>query len=176
VAFIDREYRTARDRRHRGVAGLSMGGYGAMALALSYPEVFSAAASLSGVLAPSLGGRSPALRARFDFDSLRASYPSWLWSLMQPAFGKDSVSWASRDPVNLASRLLTRRPDMMPTLRVDCGSEDFLLTQNRAFRDGLRASGGQLVYEEHAGGHSWDYWRHRAGHATAWLTARLAVP
>jgi enterochelin esterase family protein len=177
VAFIDREYRTLPDRRHRALAGLSMGGYGAMALALSYPEVFSAAASISGVIAPSLGGgRSSVPRGRFDLDSLRASYALWLWPLVQPAFGKDSVAWAARDPASIASRLLKRRPDMMPALFVDCGSEDPFLIQSQAFRDALRASGGQLVYEEHAGGHSWDYWRHRAGHTTAWLAARLAVP
>jgi S-formylglutathione hydrolase FrmB len=176
VAFIDRRYRSLPERRHRGVAGLSMGGYGAIALALSYPEVFSAAVSFSGVLSPARGAQASALPGRFDFDSLRKSYAPWLWAMVEPAFGKDSASWAAREPANLASRLMKRRPDLIPSLFVDCGTEDFLLTQNRVFRDAFRASGGQLVYEEHAGSHSWDYWRHRAGHATAWLAARLAVP
>src|SRR5438132_1584842 len=52
VAFIDSTYRTARDRSHRGIAGLSMGGWGAMTLALSNPDIFGAAASHSGVLVP----------------------------------------------------------------------------------------------------------------------------
>jgi S-formylglutathione hydrolase FrmB len=177
VAFVDRRYRTMTERRHRGIAGLSMGGYGAIALALSYPDVFSAAASFSGVLSPARGtGAVGAPTGRFDFDSLRKTYPPWLWTLIQPAFGKDSASWAARDPALLAARLHSRRPDMMPNLFVTCGTEDFLLTQSRAFRDAFRALGGQLVYEEHAGSHSWDYWRHSAGHATAWLAARLAVP
>jgi len=64
----------------------------------------------------------------------------------------------------------------MPALFVDCGKEDFLLTQNREFRDALQALGGQLVYVEHAGAHTWDYWRTHAAESAAWLSARMAVP
>jgi S-formylglutathione hydrolase FrmB len=177
VAFIDQRYRTIANRRHRGVAGLSMGGYGAIALSLSYPDVFSAAASHSGVLAPARGGgRIPVPDGRFDFDSLKASYSAWLWGLQLPVFGKDSAAWAARDPADLAARLRRTRPELMPALYVDCGTEDFLLPQNRAFRDAIRDSGGQLVYEEYAGSHSWDYWRRHAGESAAWLAARLTVP
>ena len=177
VGFVDRRYRTMADRRHRGIAGLSMGGYGAIALALSYPDVFASAASHSGVLSPSRGGgRTTVPRERFDLDSLRASYAPWLWSIHAPVFGKDSAGWAAREPARLAARLLSRRPEMMPALFVDCGKEDFLLTQNREFRDALQALGGQLVYVEHAGAHTWDYWRTHAAESAAWLSARMAVP
>jgi len=177
VAFVDQRYRTLADRRHRGVAGLSMGGYGAVALAVTYPDVFSAAASHSGVLSPARGGgRAPVPRGRFDLDSLRASYPAWLSALQEPVFGKDSASWAARDPAMLVARLLRARPELMPGLYVDCGTEDFLLPQSRAFRDALGASGGQLVYREYAGSHSWDYWRRHAAESAAWLAARLTVP
>lgn len=177
VTFVDRRYRTLADRRHRGVAGLSMGGYGAIALSLSYPDVFSAAASHSGVLAPARGGGRLSVPAgRFDFDSLKASYSPWLWALQVPVFGKDSAAWAARDPANLAARLLRTRPELMPALHVDCGTEDFLLPQNRAFRDAVRDSGGHMVYKEYAGSHSWDYWRRHAGESAAWLAARLTVP
>ena len=50
VAHVDSTFRTLGDARHRAIAGLSMGGYGAIALALGYPDVFSAAASHSGVV------------------------------------------------------------------------------------------------------------------------------
>ena len=177
VAFVDGRFRTMADRRHRGIAGLSMGGYGAIALALSYPDVFASAASHSGVLSPSRGGgRTSVPRERFDLDSLRASYAPWLWSIHAPVFGKDSVGWAAREPARLAARLRSSRPEMMPALFVDCGKEDFLLTQNREFRDALRALGGQLVYVEHAGAHTWDYWRTHAAESAAWLSARMAVP
>ena len=177
VAFADRRYRTLADRRHRGVAGLSMGGYGAISLALAYPDVFSAAASHSGVLAPAKGGgRLVVPEKRFDFDSLRASWSPGLWSLLPGVFGKDSVGWAVRDPANLEARLRARRPALMPALFVDCGTEDFLLPQNRAFRDAVLSSGGQLQYREHPGSHTWDYWRKHAAESASWLAARLTVP
>ncbi len=177
VQYVDGHYRTIADRRHRGIAGLSMGGYGAIALAVAYPDVFSAAASHSGVLAPAAGGgRIPLPRDRFDFDSLRASWSTGLWQVLQPPFGKDSVAWAARDPANLAARLMRRDTALMPALYVDCGAEDFLLHQNRAFRDALLKSGGQLLYREHAGSHNWDYWRKHGAESASWLAARLTVP
>lgn len=177
VGFVDRRYRTIADRRHRGIAGLSMGGFGAVTLALAYPDVFSAAASHSGVLAPARGGGRSAVPAhRFDLDSLRASWAPSLWAISAPVFGKDSVGWAARDPANLAARLRRKQPQMMPALYVDCGTDDFLLHHNRAFRDAILASGGQLVYKEYAGSHTWEYWRQHAAESAAWLAARLAVP
>jgi S-formylglutathione hydrolase FrmB len=177
VQFVDRRYRTLADRRHRGIAGLSMGGYGAVALALSYPDVFSAAASHSGVLAPAVGGGQGAVpRDRFDFDSLRASWSRGLWALLPSVFGKDSVGWAVRDPANLAARLLRRNANLLPALYVDCGTEDFLLHQNRAFRDAVHNSGGQLQYREYPGSHNWDYWRSHSAESAAWLAYRLQVP
>lgn len=177
VQRIDRTYRTLADRRHRGIAGLSMGGYGAVALALAYPDVFSAAASHSGLLAPARGGGRRAVPAQpFDLDSLRASWAPGLWALLPQVFGKDSVGWAARDPAILATRLRRKQPGMMPALYVDCGVDDFLLPQNRAFRDAIQASGGPLVYQEYPGSHTWDYWRQHAAESASWLAARLAVP
>jgi pimeloyl-ACP methyl ester carboxylesterase len=51
VRHIDATFRTLADARHRGIAGLSMGGFGALALATQYPHAFSAAASHSGAVA-----------------------------------------------------------------------------------------------------------------------------
>lgn len=177
VAFIDGHYRTRADRKHRGIAGLSMGGYGAMALALEYPDVFSAAASHSGVVSPSLGeGKRAVLSTRFDIDSLRASYSTSLWASMEAAFGKDSIGWASRDPARLAARLHQRNPQTMPALYADCGTEDRFLPQNRAFSKALLSNSISITYVEHAGSHSWDYWRRHVPESAAWLAARLAVP
>ena len=50
VPAIEARYRTVQDRSGRAIAGLSMGGYGAVHLALRHPELFAAVASLSGAL------------------------------------------------------------------------------------------------------------------------------
>ena len=51
VGFVDATFPTVRGRQGRFIAGLSMGGYGALMLALRHPDVFSAACSHAGALA-----------------------------------------------------------------------------------------------------------------------------
>ena len=50
VHFIDSAYNTLAQKKSRAISGLSMGGHGALYLALRHPEVFGAAGSMSGVL------------------------------------------------------------------------------------------------------------------------------
>jgi len=177
VRWVDRTFRTLADRRHRGIAGLSMGGYGAISLALAYPQLFSAAASHSGVIAPPVGMLPrPAPADRIDIEALRASYGENRWKIWQPVFGKDSASWTARDPRHLAARLAARHPDLMPALMVYCGTEDPYLVESRAFREALQRLGIPLDYAEYTGSHSWDYWRRHSPSSAAWLATRLSVP
>lgn len=177
VGWVDTTWRTLADRRHRGIAGLSMGGYGAITLALAYPDVFSAAASHSGVLAPAVGSaRAMVPEGRFELDRIRASYHQSLWPFLGAVFGKDSIGWASRDPRQLAARAWERRRTLMPALMIDCGIEDPYVVQSRSFRDALVRFGVPHIYKEHSGAHTWDYWRRQAAESAAWLAARLTVP
>src|SRR5258705_144770 len=52
ISDVDARFRTIKDRRARGVAGLSMGGYGALKYGLKHPEQFAFAASINGALDP----------------------------------------------------------------------------------------------------------------------------
>ena len=134
VAHVDQHYRTHADRGHRGIAGLSMGGYGAMALALAYPTVFAAAASHSGVLSPRYLGPVPfAPPARYAGSVAELEQSSrGLWRYMAPAFGRDTIAWGARDPAELAQRA-TRGSAPMPRLFIDCGVDDQYINQNRDF-------------------------------------------
>src|SRR5262249_31725345 len=139
VAHIDSTYRTLADRAHRGIAGLSMGGYGAVTIAVDYPDVFAAAASHSGVLMPLYAGPHPyASPVRYvSNDSLHAAFQG-IWPLISPAFGTDTADWAARDPARLLRRLLdSGKP--APALFLDVGRDDGLVDQNRAFDAALTA-------------------------------------
>jgi len=176
VAYVDRTFRTRAERGYRGIAGLSMGGYGAVTLALSYPDVFSAAASHSGVLAPLVGagaGAGEPLRYATDLDSARTRYGTQLWAIMVPAFGKDTAAWWSRDPARKASRLRRERPTLAPKLMIDCGTADPFLPQTRALRAELEKLGWDVAYAEWPGGHAWDYWRRHAAESARWLAREL---
>src|SRR5205823_5770656 len=50
IPAIDRRFRTLANRAHRAIAGFSMGGYGAVALAARHPDLFAAVGGFSGVV------------------------------------------------------------------------------------------------------------------------------
>lgn len=141
-------------REETFVAGLSMGGYGAFKLALSFPQHFAAAASLSGALdqAGAMQQVEPAWRAE-----------------METVYGDLSqVAGSANDVMHLA-RQLARSAGPRPRLYQCCGTEDFLYDQNLRFRDQARALGLDLSYEEGPGGHDWGYWDRMIQRVLAWL-------
>jgi S-formylglutathione hydrolase FrmB len=179
VAKVDSTYRTRADRRHRGIAGLSMGGYGALSLALRYPDVYSAAASHSGVVAPLLVNASPFTAASppqwaANVDTLAKRWRNY-WTTIPFAFGKDTAGWWARDPGRLAARLQRRDAALLPALFLDVGVDDLTRDQNRALHatlDGLRIA---HTYAEWPGAHDWRYWRAHVPESLAWLGARIAA-
>lgn len=177
VAHVDSSYRTLARREHRGIGGLSMGGYGAISLALRYPDVFSAAASHSGVLSPRYAGPvpyAPPTRYALSVDTIRARYSPGLWSLMRPVFGNDTVGWRARDPVVLARQLLARKV-AVPALFVDVGRDDFLLEHSRAFQADVTAVGIPVRYAEWSGKHDWQYWRMHVPESLKWMAEIIAL-
>lgn len=150
-AFVDLHFRTLTFREARYVAGLSMGGYGALKLALKYPARFSLAGSFSG-----------ALTAPRDTT----------FSTLLDAFGPAGhASRAANDIVALAGE--ARLPD--PTyLYFDTGSADRVLPSNRAFAQAL--PGRPLAYEYHEvpGNHSWEFWNRRLPVFLALVEERIA--
>jgi S-formylglutathione hydrolase FrmB len=174
VRHVDSTYRTLADRRHRAIAGLSMGGYGAVTLALEHPDRFVAAASHSGVLAPLYAGPhpfAPPLRTQTSVDSLRVGWGG-MWRAIAPAFGPTIASWEAREPAQLARRLkATGQP--VPDLFVDVGTEDHLADQSRAFHAELSGLGIPHAYAEWPGKHDWKYWHAHVGESLRWLADRV---
>lgn len=178
VAHVDSTYRTIADRAHRAIAGLSMGGYGAVSLALGYPDVFSAAASHSGVLSPLMGIPhdslpAPAREAR-DIDEMHARWPPWAWSGLSLTFGgRDMYGWWARDPLRIARRALDGGR-ALPLIYADVGVDDNFLVENRAFVTNARALGARVEYHEWPGKHDWPYWRAHLPESLSWISARIA--
>jgi len=177
VRHIDATYRTEADARHRGIAGLSMGGYGAMALASQYPGVWSAAASHSGVislLASAVDTAAGTVEYAPRPDDLRERWPA-LWTLLAPVFGTRVADWQERDPARRLGRLKADEPARLPALYLDAGTGDSAYILNsRAFRVELTRLGVPFEYHEYPGGHDWRYWRAHVGQSLAWLAGRIA--
>lgn len=174
VAHVDSVYRTLADRAHRGIAGLSMGGYGAITLALNHPGLFAAAASHSGVVAPLYAGAhpfAPPARRMASMDSVRARYRG-IWPLLGRAFGPDTGGWNAREPAHLAERArLAAAP--VPALSVDVGTEDRLADQSRAFDWELTQLGIPHSYAEWPGVHDWPYWHAHVGESLRFLAEHI---
>lgn len=125
------------------IAGLSMGGYGALKAALSCPEIYCAAAGLSSAT-------DAFVRALREDKSGRNHY----W---ESIFGKpEDVPGSKNDLFALAERCAAG--GKMPALYQWCGTEDDLLEENRRLRDTLEKLGYSLRYKESPGNHSWTYW------------------
>ena len=174
VNYIDAHYRTRADRAHRGIGGLSMGGYGAIILALHYADVFNAAASHSGVLSTLyVGGHpftEPARYATVVDSAKRAA--GGFWARYQLYWGGDIERWHSVDPALSAAALL-RRGGPMPAMFIDVGREDGFADQNRAFHSELVRLGIPHNYAEWDGAHTWRYWSTHVRESLAWMAARI---
>jgi putative tributyrin esterase len=140
VSEIDRKYRTLRDRQARAVAGLSMGGYGALKFALKYPELFAFAGSLSG-----------AFNAAQNLDTLR---PEFRIKLLE-VFGPDGSRTRAENGV---FTLLDHIQSPYPYLYLACGTADSFLETNRALVRELSSRHIPYEYHETPGDHSWEYW------------------
>jgi len=141
VNEIDEKYRTIRDRHGRAIAGLSMGGYGAVKLTLKHPDLFVFAGSLSG-----------AVNAAQDLDKLRPEFRAKLVEI----FGNEGSRERSENDIFLL--LNSSHANSYPYFYLSCGTEDSFLDTNRAFV--LQLASRKIAYEYHEtpGGHTWDYW------------------
>jgi diacylglycerol O-acyltransferase/trehalose O-mycolyltransferase len=158
----------------RAIAGLSMGGLGAMAYAARHPGVFGGAASFSGLL-------HPRADARFLL-GLFSSYtpdPRAIWG--DPR--RDRARWAAHDPTALARRLRgTRlfvsagdgRPGpLAPAAKRDTTIEPTVLRESRAFVGRLREAGIPVRADFYgAGSHDWPYWERELRRALPMLLRR----
>lgn len=131
-------FRVSQDPSDTYVAGLSMGGYGAMKLALTHPGRFAAAATLSGAL---------------DLEELSARGERV--ALFKRIFG-DSIP----DEADVFKLLEAADVATLPRLHVSLGTEDApgLVEGNRRFVSALEAKGADVTADFRPGEHVWQLW------------------
>jgi putative tributyrin esterase len=131
----------SKDRKDHSICGLSMGGYGAMKIALTYPEKFGHVGSFSGALNP---------------DQVKGNIPS-RQGLFYAMFGDESILGTSNDLKYLIETNLKNQKEM-PDLYMACGTEDFLYQTNLDFKSFLESKDISFTYFESKGAHTWHYW------------------
>lgn len=145
-------------REDNFAAGLSMGGYGALRLALAKPEKFAAAASLSGAL-----DVARRLREAGKPES-RISKAEWIG-----IFGPGLKAGQTDADLYFLAQKVAASSGPKPRLFLACGTEDQLIADNRAFRQHLDGLHLENSYTESPGAHDWGYWDAQIQRVLEWL-------
>lgn len=137
ISFIESRYPVSKDRRKRAISGISMGGHGALLIAMKHPELFGMVGSSSGVL-----------------DLLPFSTE---WNL-EDLLGNPETKrrqWEKQS----CYQLLQREHLKNTALWIDCGTSDFLIDVNRKVHQNLLHQNLSHTYLEMPGAHDEEYWK-----------------
>lgn len=146
--IVGQFFRVSQEPADTFVAGLSMGGYGALKLALTHPQRYAAAACLSGALDLVAFSKEPdrdeVMGRVFDH---RVEPGDELFALLE----------AARD---------------VPPLHISCGTEDWLVASCRRFAAAAAAAGVEVTTDFRPGEHVWSLWDAVIQDVIAWLPVR----
>jgi putative tributyrin esterase len=142
ILDVCKKFPVAAGRANRAIVGVSMGGFGAVKLALSHPDLFIFA-----------GGLSPAIDVPSRPYSIRRIQQSRHYTSIFGDFG--TVTRRKADPFLLAR---SADPVRMPYLFLTCGEQEGLLAPNRNFAALLGQQRFQYEFHVVPGGHNWNQW------------------
>ncbi len=151
IPFIDSLYRTLPEKNSRGIAGLSMGGYGAIILAVKHPDIFGYSIALSA-----------ALRTNETFENLSPDrYKNNFSRLFGDSLtGSERITrhWKENSPFYLVN---AKTAEVLKNVQwyIDCGMHDPLLSGNETFHQLLLNLNIPHEYHMRIGNHNWNYWR-----------------
>lgn len=141
------------------LAGLSMGGYGALRNGLKYHENFGYIAGLSSAnIVEGIEDRTDDVQAFFASRSFAESF-----------FGDLSKVKNSDKDIKWLAEQLSSAGAERPKFYLACGTQDALLDRSRGLRDALRGYGFTVTYREAPGGHDWDFWNSQIKQVLEWL-------
>ena len=136
IAYIDSHYKTKADRTARAITGLSMGGHGAMYLAIRHQELFGAAGSTSGGV------------------DIRPFPNNWEIPSLLGTQEEHPENWERHTVINLVPQL---QPNAL-RIAIDCGVGDFFFKVNCNLHDKLTEHKIPHDFYQRPGGHTWGYW------------------
>lgn len=145
IPEIEKNHRVDKRRKARAIAGLSMGGYGALKFGLKYPELFTIAGSFSGALGAA--------------EITEKNFPGSIGKSIDAIFGSaDSDTRRANDIFDIVRNATPEKIKTLPYFYIDCGTEDFLFQTNRDFISLLTEKKIPHEYRQLPGTHNWQYW------------------
>ena len=151
IPYIEKTYKVKTERKFRAIAGLSMGGYGSMILALKHPDLFVAAAPLSA-----------AVWTDNDVINMQDGMYNGLFSnsMGTNLKGKDRLTsaWLSNSVFGIIEK--NSKEDLSKVRYwIDCGDDDFLTIGNAELHIALTKKNVPHEFRMRDGAHNWTYWR-----------------
>jgi len=161
IPAVEETYRIRSEEQFRGVAGLSMGGYGTLVWGMRHPDKFAAAAALSAGIFTEEAMRSMSWKEHQD------QYGGVYGSEEDPE-ERITEHYRMHSPLHLAR---TTPADSLESVRwyLDCGDDDFLYEGNSTLHMILRDREVSHEYRVRDGAHNWTYWRGHVGKALAFI-------
>ena len=151
IPYVEKEYRIRAKKEFRAIAGLSMGGYGALKLSMKHSDLFGSCVALSS------GTFTDEEIVKMGDDGYH-QYFSGLFGKELKGEARLSESWKSNNPLDLLHSVPLEK---LKSVRfwIDCGDDDFLCNGNSALHVEMRKIGLPHEYRVRDGGHTWSYWR-----------------
>jgi putative tributyrin esterase len=165
IPDVDKRFRTIQARYGRAVAGLSMGGYGAVKYGLKYPSTFAFAASMSGAFGVT----------RYTQNEMGGSN----WEPFLKIFGPvGSETRKANDVFEITRALSASRVASLPFFYFDCGTEDAgrHVNANRELSQMFLDKNVPHEYRELPGDHSWGYWDQQVQEVLKIAAAKMRMP
>lgn len=153
IPFIENKNKFGGTKTNRAIAGLSMGGYGAIKFALKNPSMFIWAGSMSGA---------------FDAPRQTDDRPGPDWEILKDSikevFGElqDSNVRSVNDLFQIVSEIENADLAKLPELYFDCGIDDSFIHVNRELFERLKERKILCNFYEKSGGHDWFYWNRQS--------------
>lgn len=136
VNWVDANYSTISNARGRAIAGLSMGGHGALYLAIKHPDVFGATGSMSGGV------------------DIRPFPNNWDMAKRLGKYAGAASRWEENTVINMLHLI---EPKTLSII-IDCGTEDFFYEVNQELHRQLLYRNIAHDYITRPGAHNWPYW------------------
>jgi S-formylglutathione hydrolase FrmB len=148
IPWIDGHYKTIKDRKGRGITGLSMGGHGALYLCFKHQDLFGTAGSMSGGV------------------DIRPFPKNWKIEEKLGSYAENPENWEKNTVINLV-HLLT--PKSL-ALIIDCGSDDFFYKVNVNLHEKLLERNIPHDFTIRPGGHTWPYWQNAVNYQMLYMS------
>lgn len=151
--FVENIFPLSKKREDRFIAGLSMGGYGALKIALTNPGRYAAVAGLSGA---------------YNIEEIQAELNN------QRPGSKNVFSDITEVPeeerkISLIAERALLLGKKLPEIFLTCGKDDYIVRMSREMKEEFEKLNIVFTYEEHSGEHNWEYWDKHIQRVLDWM-------